>query len=137
MVCRLSGLLALLLTSLACATPLRPPPRSGWARVGPEPRTVVERADRAVLVHFPPGACATGWIEIQVLDRAGGEWVEHPDGSRLRTGSCRFESPERLLNETRVRCYDPGGARLASPWVVGVEVIGSRVPLACAEAAAQ
>jgi len=134
---RLPGLLALPLAVLACTTPLRPPPRSGWAQAGPEPRTVVERADRAVLVHFPPGACATGWLEIQVLDSARGEWVEHPDGSRLRTGTCRFESPERLLNETRVRCYDPAGHRSASPWIVGVAVAGSRVPRACADAASQ
>ena len=134
---RLPGLLVLLLASLACATPLRPPPRSGWAQVGPEPRTIVERPDQAVLVHFPPGACATGWLEIEVYDAARAAWVAHPDGGRLRTGSCRFEPPQRLLNETRVRCYDPGGRRRASPWIVGVEVDGFQMPDACADAASR
>ena len=122
-----------LVACLACATPLRPPPRSGWARVGPEPRATVEREDGAVLVHFPPGACATGWLEIQVLSAPGGPWVPHPGGDRLRAGACRFESPERLLNETRVRCYDPAGERPPSAWVVGVEVDGSEWPTTCAE----
>jgi hypothetical protein len=130
---RLSALLVPLLLCVACATPLRPPPRSGWGQAGPDPRTPVERADGAVLVHFPAGACATGWLEIEVFDPGTGMWMEHPDGGRVRTDSCRFERPERLLSETRVRCYDPGGLRPASPWVIGVAVDGSQAPRACPE----
>lgn len=85
-------------------------------------------------MHFPHGTCGTGWLEIQVLVSAETnipEWVGHPDGDRLRTGSCRFETPERLLNETRVRCFDPAGRRSPSEWVVGVGVTGSEPSESC------
>ena len=138
---RFAGLLVLLAGGLACSSPPpRPPPATGWARVGPDAPPALEREDGRVLVHFPHGACATAWLEIQVL--AGGpdqepglrQWVAHPDGDRLRSGTCRLEDPARLLNETRVRCYDPAAQRAPSAWVVGVDIDGSDPPDVCPEA---
>lgn len=92
-----------------------------------------------MLVHFPHGACATAWLEIQVLGAASDgdpprrHWVAHPDGDRFRSGACRYEDPGRLLNETRVRCYDPAAQRAPSSWIVGVNLDGSDSPDDCSE----
>jgi hypothetical protein len=75
-----------------------------------------------VLVHYPAGACATGWLDVETFERQADGWAPHAGGSRVRTGSCRFEPPDRLLNETRVRCVDPSGQRAPSAWVIGVAV---------------
>ncbi len=74
-----------------------------------------------VRVHYPAGACG-GELELEVFDRASGAWRAHPEHPRLPPGACAWEWPGGLLNEIRVRCADPAGARPPSEWVVGAEV---------------
>jgi hypothetical protein len=107
----------LLLTALAataCATaslPHTPTP------LGP---------DRA-FVHYPAGACL-GVLEIELFERASGSWRPHPAHPRLAPGACAEEPAAVLLNELRVRCADPAGARAPSEWVVGAEVASAAAP---------
>jgi hypothetical protein len=81
-----------------------------------------------VLVYYPAGAC-TAELEIELYDRAAGVWRPHPDHPRLPPGACAREPSGQLLNELRVRCADPSGARRPSPWVVGAEL--APTPAAC------
>ena len=76
-------------------------------------------------VHYPAGACQTGELQVQLFDRASGEWRDHPEHARLAAGSCTRERAELLLNELRVRCVDPSGRLAPSEWVVGA---GQRAP---------
>lgn len=112
------------LGALACAGPetLHSPPDAAYARSGPRSVEPARNARGEVLVRFPIGACATGWLEVEEFVRQGGPggWRPHAGGARMRAGTCRFESPERLLSEIRVRCIDPTGVRPPSAWVRGV-----------------
>jgi hypothetical protein len=87
----------------------------------------VERAT----VFYPLGACATGWLEVEVFERDAGSWRAHPRHPWLRAGSCVQEDPGVLLNELRVRCADPGGVFAPSRWLVGVELRGVAAGSAC------
>ena len=82
-------------------------------------------------LYFPPGACETGWLEVQIFDRAQGGFVPDPQHPRLRVGACARERMDRLLNEVRVRCIDPAGRRPPSAWVSGVDLHPQRPPPAC------
>jgi len=87
---------------------------------GPQPAISAAARER-VRVYYPPGACV-GELEIELFDRASGAWRAHPEHPRLRPGACAWEEPGGLLNELRVRCVDPIGARGPSEWVVGAEL---------------
>lgn len=75
----------------------------------------------AVQVYFPQGGCESRWLEAQVWKRTrdGGEWVPHPRHPRIEVETCEQEAASVLLNEFRIRCIDPDGARAPSEWVVG------------------
>ena len=73
-------------------------------------------------VRFPPGECDSGWIEVEVFDRNRDAWVAHPEHPRIPAGECLVEDSGSLLNEIRVRCFDPSGRRRPSLWVVGANV---------------
>ena len=114
----------LLLTALAALACAAAPP-------GSELGEPAARTDRA-LVHYPAGGCS-GVLEIEVFERASESWRPHPAHPRLAPGACVGEPAGGLLNELRVRCADPAGARAPSDWVVGAELAGAAT--ACPEAA--
>lgn len=101
--------------AVACALAL------GCVVAPPAPLRSEERTTERVVVYYPAGECGAE-LELELYDRATGEWRPHPVHPRLAPGSCAFESPERLLNELRVRCADETGRRAPSEWVVGVEL---------------
>ena len=113
-----------LLTTLATLACAAAPP-------GNELAAPAARTDRA-LVHYPAGGCS-GVLEIEVFERASESWRPHPAHPRLAPGACVGEPAGGLLNELRVRCADPAGARAPSDWVVGAELAGAAT--ACPEAA--
>jgi hypothetical protein len=119
---RAASLLVLGLLGTACGS-------SGGSAAGGEAAAADTSA--MVQVRFPDGACATGWLEVQEFLREAQIWAPHPRGDRIRTGVCRWEEPDRLLNELRVRCIDPTGRRPPSAWVVGVDVRSSIGPESC------
>ena len=105
-----AGPLLMTLAALACAA--NPP--------GSELAAPAARADRA-LVLYPAGGCS-GVLEIEVFERASESWRPHPAHPQLPPGACVEEPAGGLLNELRVRCADPAGARAPSDWVVGAEL---------------
>jgi hypothetical protein len=113
-------LASLVAAALGCSAPPKPAATPG--------------GDARVLVYFPPGACG-GELELELYDRAAGAWRPHPEHPRLAPGSCALESPERLLNELRVRCADPAGLRGPSEWVVGAALPSGGAPSPCADRA--
>ena len=78
-----------------------------------------------VLVHFPRGDCQTDWIEVELWQRdlEGGGWRPHPQHPRVRAETCHYEQPGGLLNEIRVRCFDPSGSLKPSIWVIGTQLL--------------
>lgn len=111
--------------ALACVRPA-----ASRNPAAPAPGGGDERAER-VNVFYPGGACATGWLEVQVFERSEGSWRPHPRHPWLRAGSCAEEDPGVLLNELRVRCADPEGSRAPSRWEVGAELHEGVAPGAC------
>jgi len=107
-----AGLLGALVAGLACVPPIAP---ASPAISAPTPERV--------LVYYPPGTCPAQ-LEIELFDRESGAWRAHPEHPRLPPGACAWEEPGSLLNELRVRCVDPSGARRPSEWVVGAERAG-------------
>ena len=102
--------LLLMQVAFACAEiPLAPPPPAS----APPPDVV--------WVRYAAGSC-TGVLEIELFERATGRWLSHPLHPQLAPGACAEEAPGGLLNELRVRCADPAGARAPSEWVVGAEL---------------
>jgi hypothetical protein len=85
-----------------------------------------------VTVFFPRGDCESGVIEVEIYDRDRRLWVAHSI-PRVEAGGCRTEESGLLLNEFRVRCIDPTGRRMPSPWVVGAEVFRTAPSSTCAE----
>ncbi|MCG8592030.1 MAG: hypothetical protein MJE66_22260 [Proteobacteria bacterium] len=81
-----------------------------------------ERAPAVAWVLYPGGECETGWIEVERYDREIRAWRAHAHHPRVRADACRREDVSSLLNELRVRCIDPSGARPPSPWRVGAEL---------------
>ncbi len=112
-----------LLTTLAALACAGPP-------LGNELAAPAAAPDRA-LVHYPAGGCS-GVLEIEVFERVSESWLPHPAHPRLPPGACEEEPAGGLLNELRVRCADPAGARAPSDWVVGAELAGAAA--ACPEA---
>lgn len=109
------------LAALACAAA---PPGNELAA----PAAALDRA----LVHYPAGACS-GVLDVEVFERVSQSWRPHPAHPRLPPGACVEEPAGGLLNELRVRCADPAGARAPSDWVVGAELAGMAAP--CSEPA--
>lgn len=103
--------------AIGCAT-------APQANEPPAPTVPPEQA----LVRYPAGDCS-GVLEIELFERASGSWRAHPTHPRLAPGACAQEPAGGLMNELRVRCADPEGARAPSEWVVGAELASA--PGAC------
>jgi hypothetical protein len=123
-----AGALAAFLAGSALGCVPATPPR-GAAPSASAPPAAGPTGEVRMLVFYPPGACG-GELEVEVFDRAAHAWLPHPEHPRLAPGACAAELAWRLLNELRVRCADPAGRRLPSPWVVGAELAASAAPCA-------
>ena len=119
-------LLGILLLTTGCASAPSARPEESPRRQAPSSGTpALER------VVFPAGQCPTGWLEVQVFDRAGAKWRGHTGNGRIRAGSCLRIDPGQLLNEVRVRCIDPADERTPSEWVLGFDMPETGAPDPC------
>jgi hypothetical protein len=96
-------------------------------------------AGDTLLVRYPAGDCNGSGVRIAVelwqpaRDGQPPGWAAHPDHPLVLPGSCHPEDSHSLLNELRVRCVDPTGARSPSEWVVGADVFSPRTSEPCAK----
>lgn len=90
-----------------------------------------EEPEDLVEVFYPNGACQSRWIEVETFDRETRVWLPHAHHPHVRGDSCQMEDAGTLLNELRMRCFDPEGVRLPSAWTIGVDVFGTPGPHVC------
>ncbi len=98
----------------------RTDPTAAGERTGAGATRAAAQPGPRVDVHYPGGACETGWIEVQRFEPGRG-FQPHPEHPRIRAGTTWPEERDRLL-DLQVRCFDPTGRRPASGWVVGVRI---------------
>lgn len=91
-------------------------------------------ASERVRVFYPAGSCETHRLQVERFHRSANRWIPHPEHPEVEAGRCYWEDESFLLNELRVRCVDPGGAKNPSSWVVGVNLSPTNVSV-CDESA--
>jgi hypothetical protein len=93
----------------------------------------VESAEEPIRVFHPRLDCSQDALEVQIFERDGGGWVDHPQHPRIFADTCQTEAPGLLLNELRTRCDEPAGHDDWNHWKVGVDVWDVELMARCPE----
>jgi hypothetical protein len=84
-----------------------------------------------VYIYYARGSCREESMEMEVWDREGSTWKDHPQHPTIPVESCQLEDAGLLLHEIRWRCLETKPAPLPATWVVGLDVFNPQVTERC------